>query len=377
MVPCFFANGPIYVKINIHMRLDNQNRVLSAIVGSYPKPKYIYPNSGRALLDSVGVAFDLYRNGFLPAGFKLKLNKAAQEAINDQDQAGIDLVTDGEERRGHYVLSIVNKLNGIDSKNLKNVSIRNGVSNRDVPRIVGKISYNGPIILDEFKFTKLHTKNTPKIGLPGPTTVADCLADEYYNGDREQLANDYADAIRQEVSSLIEAGCRVIQFDDPVLLRYPEAAKDWGLGALERCFSGLEYKAAFIVHICRGYPDIVLEKKGIEYKANKDYYRDVLTWLSKSKIDVISIEGAQSNLDLSVLTAAGDKSVMLGVLDVGTEDAESVDELVERGREALKYLPKDQLILAPDCGMLEISRKASKQKLENIALAAKILNQDF
>jgi 5-methyltetrahydropteroyltriglutamate--homocysteine methyltransferase len=185
---------------------------------------------------------------------------------------------------------------------------------------------------------------------------------------------DYACAIRREVENLIEAGCRAIQFDDPVLLRYPERAKRWGLQALQKCFEGLEDQATFFVHICRGYPDKPLERKGIEYKAKADYYKDILKWLSKSTIDVVSIEGAQSNLDLSVLTAIGEKTVMLGVLDVGSEKVESVESLVERGREALQYLPKHQLILAPDCGMLQLSRAAAKEKLSNLADAVRILN---
>ncbi len=356
------------------MKLPKKDRVLTAIVGSYPKPKYVYPRTGRKLLDSFGFSFDAHRDKFYAKEFNQRLDKAAIQAIDDQDQAGIDLVTDGEERRGHYVLSIVNKLDGIDTQNLKSVSIRGGVSQRDVPQIIDKISYGGPILIDEYGFTNQYAKHTPKIGLPGPTTVADCLADDYYKGNKEQLAYDYADAIRNEVEALVAVGCRVIQFDDPVLLRYPEAAKRWGLKALERCFAGLEDKATFIVHICRGYPDKGLEKKGIDYKANKDYYRDVLSWLSASKLDIVSIEGAQSNLDLSILPVIGEKTVMLGVLDVGDNKVESVEDLVKRGEEALQYLPKDQLILSPDCGMLELSRAASKQKLQNLAFAASALN---
>ncbi len=141
----------------------------------------------------------------------------------------------------------------------------------------------GPLIVDEFLFTKQHAKGIAKIGLPGPTTVADCVADEHYGGDRKRLAFDYADAIRHEVAALIEAGCRMVQFDDPVLLRHPDAAQAWGLEALERCFAGLEDRATYVVHICRGYPNKPLERKGIRYKANADYYRDILSWLSESR----------------------------------------------------------------------------------------------
>ena len=188
------------------------------------------------------------------------------------------------------------------------------------------------------------------------------------------MARDYADAIRHEVKALIEAGCKFLQFDDPVLLRHPDAARAWGLPALERCFAGLEGKATYGVHICRGYPNKPLERKGIRYKADQSYYRDILSWLSSSKLDVVSIEGAAGKLDLSVLGAIGRKTVMLGVVDVGDNDVESVEALVERARQALRYLPKGQLILAPDCGMLELTRASARQKLVNLALAAREVN---
>jgi 5-methyltetrahydropteroyltriglutamate--homocysteine methyltransferase len=246
---------------------------------------------------------------------------------------------------------------------------------RQLPTVVGKIAYRGPILVDDFEFTRQRAAAIPKIGLPGPSTVVDSIADVYYHGDRQRMAWDYVQAIRREIENLVEAGCRAVQFDDPVLLRYPAQAQQWGLAALQACFAGLEDRATFFVHICRGYPDKPLERLGIEYKARAEYYADVLGWLSESSIDVVSIEGAQGNLDLSVLPAIGEKTVMLGVLDVGSEQEESVEALVQRGREALRHLPREQLILAPDCGMLQLSRQAAKQKLTNMARAARILNE--
>src|SRR5437762_5306894 len=331
------------------MMSGTQDKVLTAIVGSYPKPRYIYPRNGRSLLDSFGFAFDRRRQALGSTEFARLLDKAALDAIKDQDRAGIDIVTDGEERRGHYVLHIVNRLEGVDAQNRKPISMRAGTTTQDAPRVIGKLGYKEPLVLDEFLFTRKHAKGIAKIGLPGPSTVADCVADEYYGGNRKELAFDYADAIHHEVAALIAAGCQVIQFDDPVLLRYPEAAQDWGLQALERCFAGLEDRAMFFVHICRGYPNKPLERKGISYKANQDYYRDILSWLSESRLDVVSIEGAASDLDVSILSAIGNKSVMLGVIDVGENEIENVESLVGRANEALRYVPAGQLILAPDC----------------------------
>jgi 5-methyltetrahydropteroyltriglutamate--homocysteine methyltransferase len=356
------------------MRLQANGKVLTALVGSYPKPRYVYPKNGRSLLDSFGFAFDSRRQEIGPIEFSRRLDRAALQAIDDQNRAGIDIVTDGEERRGHYVLSIVNRLGGIDAENLKPISMRAGTTRQNAPRVVGKFRYKGPLLVEEFLFTKQHARGIAKIGLPGPTTVADCVADEYYEGDRKRLAFDYAEAIHHEVAALIAAGCQVVQFDDPVLLRYPDAAQAWGLEALERCFAGLEERATFVVHICRGYPNKPLERKGIGYKANQNYYRDILSWLSESRLDVVSIEGAAANLDLATLSAIGRKSIMLGVLDVGENAVESVESLVARANEALSFVPKEQLILAPDCGMLELSRASARDKLVNLSRASRVLN---
>ncbi len=352
-----------------------QTKILAAIVGSYPKPEYLYKNSGRALLDEVGISF--YQNQLsLGKKFLKNLDKASLEAIKDQNQTGLDLITDGEERRGHYVLHVLRGLAGIDFQKLKKVSIRGGTYERSLPTVVGKIRYKGPIVADDFLFTTKHAQGYSKIGLPGPSTVVDCVADEYYQGDIKKLAFDYAKAIRSEVKALIKAGCQVIQFDDPVLLRYPDRAKKWGLQALQECFKGLEDQAFYIVHICCGYPNKPLEKKGVNYKADDTYYKDILKWFSKSQLDAVSIEGAQSKLDLSVLPSIGKKSVMLGVLDVGVNKVESVASLVKRGKQALKYLPKNQLILAPDCGMLQLTHQAAKSKLRNMVEAVSILNRE-
>jgi len=366
---------PLTSRKGIVVKLPEQIGILTATVGSYPKPKYLYPKSGRSLLDRFGFSFAANEQSKGELEFNALLDQAAMMAINDQTLAGIDIITDGEERRGHYVLSVIDRLAGIDTRNLKNISIRGGTVERMAPRVIGKVAYNRPIVAEEYSYSRSRTTKLIKIALPGPSTVVDCVANEYYQNDKLQLAYDYADAIRTEVTSLISAGCKVIQFDDPVLLRYPDEARQWGLNALESCFAGCEDQATFVVHICRGYPDKSLEKKGINYKADQDYYSDILAWLSKSKLDIVSIEGAQGKLDLAVLSAIGDKTVMLGVLDVGDNRVETVKELVARGQEALRYLPSDQLILAPDCGMIELSQRSAKEKLSNLTAAAQLLKK--
>ena len=144
-----------------------QTKVLTAIVGSYPKPRYIYPQNGRSLLDSFGFAFDRLRKELGHAAFSKLLDKAALAAINDQDRAGIDIVTDGEERRGHYVLHIVNKLGGIDAENLKPISMRAGTSKQDAPRVIGKIEYRGPMVVDEFLSRRSTPTAASRLAFPG------------------------------------------------------------------------------------------------------------------------------------------------------------------------------------------------------------------
>ena len=254
-----------------HTTKFKQDRMMTAIVGSYPKPKNVFDRSGRDLLNEDGHTFYELEKLIGAQEFEKRLDAAAKMAIEDQNTAGIDLITDGEERRGHYVYYVLRKLGGISFEHRTEKIIRDGRYVRQVPTVVGKITYQNSILVPDYQFTAQYAKGIPKIGLPGPCTVVDSLADAHYQGNREQMAMDYAAAIHQEVFNLLEAGCQVIQFDDPVLLRYPDQAQKWGLKCLQACFEGFEDQATFFVHICRGYPDKPLERKGIEYKANADY----------------------------------------------------------------------------------------------------------
>jgi len=183
-----------------------QDRVMTAIVGSYPKPKYLFPGSGRELLDAVGMSlYDLEQEVGGPE-FQQRLDRAALMAVEDQNAAGIDFITDGEERRGHYVLYVLRQLNGFDFEHLRTTAIRDGAYARELPVVTGKIAYERTILVDDFQFTRQHADGIAKIGLPGPSTVVDCVADDYYGGDLEQMAMDYATAVRHEVGNLMDAG---------------------------------------------------------------------------------------------------------------------------------------------------------------------------
>jgi 5-methyltetrahydropteroyltriglutamate--homocysteine methyltransferase len=352
-------------------------KILSAIVGSYPKPSYLLRGSGRALLDSMGFQLQETKDRFGVEVFSRRAERASRMAITDQDRAGLDIVSDGEERRQHYVLHVLSGLDGIDFENLQEAPIRNGLYRRKLPTLVSRISYKGPITVEEFRLAKKHARGIVKVNLPGPGTVVDTVVDNYYGHDSETLARDYAKAIKKEVNELIQAGCKAIQFDDPLLLRSLERTKVWALDVLVSCISDFSRQAMFFVHICRGYPDQKSESKGIPYKAPQGNYTELLSLLKDTPIHVISIEGAQGNLDPSVLSNAGGKRIMLGVIDVGDTRVETVAEIVRRGYEALRYLNPDQLILAPDCGMLQLNRRNAFKKLRNLSTAVKILNREL
>lgn len=347
------------------------------MVGSYPKPRYLWKSSGRALLDEVGSGFRHLESRIGAEAFKRRVERATRRAVRDQDRIGIDFISDGEEGRAHYVLHLLQGLAGIDLETRQEVPIRNGLYRRKLPTVVDRIEYRGPITVAEFRFARDLAKGTVKVNLPGPATVADTLADNYYRNNRENLARDYAAAISAEVEHLVEAGCRAIQFDDPLLLRGLEQAGDWGIEVLDSCIHKYAGKSMFFVHICRGYPDRESEARGIEYKARQENYAQLLEWLSSTSFDVISIEAAQDNLDLSLLPAVGGKRIMLGILDVGTDRLEQPGELLGRAREALEFLSPEQLILAPDCGLIQLKRRSAVQKLRNLAKTAGLLNNEL
>ena len=310
-----------------------------------------------------------------PAEFARLLDKAALAAIEDQNHAGIDIMTDGEERRGHYVLHIVNKLDGIDARNRKpHFHARRERQSRTRRGSSARSSTTGPWFSTSSCSRSEHAKGIAKIGLPGPSTVADCVADEYYGGDRKQLAFDYADAIHHEVEALIEAGCEMIQFDDPVLLRYPAAAQAWGLQALERCFAGprgprdvrraylprlSEQAAGAQRHPLQGEPGLLPRYPDLAVRVQ-----------ARRRFD----RGGGKQAGCLRIERDRQQNRHAGRLDVGENEVESVESLVARANEALRHIPIGQLILAPDCGMLELTRASARQKLVNLSLAARAVN---
>lgn len=355
--------------------------IKSTIVGSYPKPKNILGNIiGHNAVSTGHILRELEKN-IGTEEYKKLLDDAVNNAIKDQEDARIDIISDGEQRRGHYVKYVLRGLTGFDFENMVERKVEKLIDgtyhvaySTIVPTVNKKIDYKNSITVQDFLYLKERTKKEIKMALPGPSTVVDSVDNKFYNENRE-LAFDYAKSIKKEVVSLRDAGCKIIQFDDPGLLRDIRRSEDWGIKALESCFEGIDVTT--IVHVCRSYPDKELEEKNIKYKSDQEYYPELLRILKQSKVDQISIEGKQGNLNPVVLKDAGDKKILLGCIDVGNERVESVEEIIEQAKNALKYLRPKQLILAPDCGLLELSKEAAKAKLTNMAKAAEILNSEL
>lgn len=357
------------------------DRIRTTVVGSYPKPADLLGSAdGRALLDSGGSALDEQRAALGNGEFAARLDRAVESAVRDQVEAGIDIITDGEMRRGHYIHSVVRHLVGVDTSHMKEAEVRKIIRGQSrvayrmkKPVLRSRMTYQRPFLVDAFAFAQGLATVPVKVTLPGPATVVDAIVDEHYSS-AEALARDYARAIRCEVMALRNAGCRIVQFDDLALLRDLSRAERWGIDALENCFLDID-GITTVVHVCRSYPNKQLDELGVEYKSDQNQYPALLHLLSQSRIDYVSIEAKRDALRPSVLSQAGSKGVVLGCVDVGSERVESEAEIVAQARAALAYLDRSQLMLAPDCGMIQLTRSVAQAKLCRLAAAAATLNQ--
>ncbi|PIN76888.1 hypothetical protein COV17_00575 [Candidatus Woesearchaeota archaeon CG10_big_fil_rev_8_21_14_0_10_36_11] len=338
-------------------------KIKTTVIGSYPKyPRIIGENFDTKWLVSPGENLD--------KGWKSKENleelqqEAIRWAVKEQEKAGIDILTDGEQRRGNFVLYHCQHLEGFDFVNKEEKKLRGGSRTELVPTIKGFVKNKEPFLVKEFEFLKKLTKKEIKITIPGPLTIIDSSKDLFYD-DEKKLALDVARAIREEVKSLAEAGCKIIQFDEPAFIREPQKFFNYGIDALEECFRGVE-GITTIVHICRGYPS-----KEKDVKAEKENYAQVVEALSKTNINQIAIEDAHEHLNLDFFKKFGSKTVILGSVEIGGVKVESVDEIQKRIKEILTIISPEQLQVSPDCGLLLLSPEIAKAKLTNLVLAAK------
>ncbi len=335
----------------------------TTIVGSYPQPDW--------LIDRVKLA------GRFPPRVRAKelwrvaephlqqaMDDATVLAIKAQEDAGLDIITDGEIRRESYSNRIATALEGVDIDNPGTALDRSGHPN-PVPRIVGKVKRVRPIEVEDLLFLKKHTARQVKITVPGPFTMLQQAQNDFYASE-EEAAMDYAVAINEEIKDLFAHGADVVQVDEPYMQARPEKARQYGIRALNRALEGVTGTTA--VHICFGYAAII--------HARPNGY-NFLPELANCSCQQISIETAQSNLDCSVLQSLPGKQIMVGCLNLEDMSIESPVVVAARVKRALQYIKPEQVILAPDCGMKYLPREVADGKLRAMAEAARILRDEY
>jgi len=298
---------------------------------------------------------------------------AMRLALADQEAAGIDIVTDGEQTRGHFVTTFIENLEGVDFKNKRTVRIRNRYD-ADVPVVVGQVARAKPVYVEDIRFLRSQTTRRIKSTLPGPMTLVDTLYDNHYRS-REKLAREFAAILNQEARELERAGADVIQFDEPAFNVYMDEVAAWGVEALEAAAAGLKCKTA--VHICYGY--------GI--KANIDWkktlgsewrqYESTFPLLARSMIDQVSLECANSRVPLELLALLEGKDVLVGAIDVANETVERPEQVAATIRATMKFVPAEKLYPCTNCGMVPLPREIALGKLRALASGAALVRREI
>jgi len=335
----------------------------TTLVGSYPQPEWLIDRKKLASRFPPRVrARELWR---VPEPYLAEAqDDATLLAIRAQEQAGLDIITDGEIRRESYSNRFATALEGIDLDNPGTALDRSGHPN-PVPRIVGKIRRKHPVELDDLRFLKRHTSRQAKITVPGPFTMSQQAQNDYYRSE-EEAAMDYAVAVNEEIRELFAAGADVVQIDEPYMQARPEKARQYGLRALNRALEAISGTTA--VHLCFGYAAIIHQRpSGYSF----------LPELAGSPVKQISIETAQSNLDTAVLQNLPGKKIMVGCIDLSDMRVETPQQVADRIRRALKQLRPEDLIVAPDCGMKYLPRDVAYGKMKAMVEGAKLLRAEY
>jgi 5-methyltetrahydropteroyltriglutamate--homocysteine methyltransferase len=330
----------------------------TTVVGSYPQPDWLVDRD--KLLSRLPPrvrAKDVWR---IPEPFLQQAqDDATLLAIRDMERAGVDILTDGEMRRESYSNRFATALDGVDLDHPGQRLSRSGRPDI-VPRVVGPIRRRHPVEVRDVEFLRANTDRTIKITVPGPFTMTQQAVDDYYN-DEARLAMDFAIALNEEIGDLVSAGADVIQIDEPYLQARAEQASQYAVEVIDRALK--DVRATTVLHTCFGYGLVVPTKPaGLGYP--------FLEPLVECAVDQISIEAAQPDLDLSVLERMRDKTMIVGVIDLGTPDVESQETVEQRIQNALRHIPAERLVLAPDCGMKYLPRGAAFEKLQVMTRAA-------
>ena len=294
--------------------------------------------------------------------------------IKAQEDAGLDIVGDGEQSRQHFVHGFLEQVDGIDFEHKVTMGIRNNRYDAQVPQVVSALKLKGRVHAFEAQLARAHTKKKLKFTLPGPMTIVDTVADRFY-GDKVKMAFAFAELLNQEALALQADGVDIIQFDEPAFNVYMADAADWGVKALERAVQGLTCTTA--VHICYGY--------GI--KANNDWkeglgdewrqYETVFPALAKSSIQQVSLECYHSHVPPHLMKLLAGKDVMVGVIDVASEVIETPEDIADTIGKALQFVPKNRLFPCTNCGLAPMSREVAIKKLEALAQGAALARQRY
>ena len=331
----------------------------TTLVGSYPQPDWLIDRGllGSSTPPRVRMR-ELWR--VAPEFLEQAQDDATRIAIRDQERAGIDIVSDGEMRRESYFNRFATALEGIDLDNPGTVTSRTG-KQVPVPRVVGRVRRLRPVNVRDVQFLRASTDRLIKITVPGPFTMTQLAQNDAYTSNAE-LALDYAAAVNEEIKDLFAAGADVVQIDEPYMQAHPIEAREFGLAAFERALEGVNGTTA--VHICFGY--------GLMVKGKPARY-DFLPELAATEIQQVSVETAQPSLDCSVLRELPNKTIMLGVLDLSTEQVETPELVADRIKRALPYVEPQRLIVAPDCGLKYLPRDVAFGKLKAMVDGARLV----
>jgi 5-methyltetrahydropteroyltriglutamate--homocysteine methyltransferase len=334
----------------------------TSLVGSYPQPEWLIDRAQLSKQVPRVRADDLWL--IAPEGLEAAQDEATILAIREQESAGLDIITDGEQRRESYSNRFATALEGIDIEHPGTTINRSGKP-IPVPRIVGPIRRTRPVELRDLKVLRANTDRPVKATVPGPFTMSKQAQDDYY-GDEEAVALAYADAVNAEIRDLFAAGADVVQIDEPWMQQHPDKARQYGLKALNRTLDGVNGTVA--VHLCFGYAAVVHDKpSGYSFLAELD----------GCKAQQISIEAAQPKLDLAVLRQLPSKTIILGVIDLADMNVETAQIVAERIRRALAHVPANRVVVAPDCGMKYLPRPIAFAKMQSMVEGAALVRREI
>jgi 5-methyltetrahydropteroyltriglutamate--homocysteine methyltransferase len=337
----------------------------TTIAGSLPKPSWL------AQTETLWPEWKF-------AGAELEGAKADATLLwlKVQEDAGIDVVGDGEQSRQHFVHGFLAQVEGVDFAHKVKMGIRNNRYDAMVPQVIAPLKLAGRVHASEARLVRAHTERKVKFTLPGPLTIVDTVADRFYGGDaagRVKMAFAFAELLNQEARALEADGVDIVQFDEPAFNVYMKDAADWGVAALERAAEGLRCKTA--VHICYGYGI----KANVDWKATLGdewrQYEQVFPALAKSRIDQVSLECYHSHVPAELMRLLEGKDVMVGVIDVASDVVETAEEIAETIGRALRYVPADRLFPCTNCGLAPMRREVAEAKLAALGRGAALARE--